>query len=69
MADEVSVTKVRFGLAIIGVVIVVALGLAAVIDAPVGRAIMFAVALTALVRAYMLYLELRREQQEPAAGS
>jgi hypothetical protein len=69
MEDEVNVTKVRVGLAIIGVVVVVALGLAVVIDAPFGRAIMFAVALTAMVRAYMIYRSLRREQQEQATGS
>ncbi len=68
MADEVNVAKVRIGLAIIGVVIVLALGLSVVIDSAVGRAIMFAVALTAMVRAYMLYRSLRQEQRETAAG-
>jgi hypothetical protein len=67
MEDEVNPTKVRIGLAIIGVVVLVALGLVAVIDSPLGRAIMLAVAVTALVRAYVLYRSLRREQQERQA--
>jgi hypothetical protein len=69
MEDEVNPAKVRIGLAIIAVVVLVALGLVVVIDSTIGRAIMFAVALTALVRAYMLYRSLRREQREAAAGS
>jgi hypothetical protein len=60
---ERSVTKVRIGLALIGVVILVALVMAVVVEAPVGKAVMFAIALTALVRAYLLYRSLRREQQ------
>ena len=69
MEDEVNPTKVRIGLAIIGVVVLVALGLVAVIDSPLGKAIMFAVAVTAFVRAYVLYRALRREQQGSARGA
>ena len=61
--QERSVTKVRIGLALIGVVILVALVMAVVVEAPVGKAVMFAIALTALVRAYLLYRSLRQEQQ------
>jgi len=61
--QEISVAKVRIGLALIGVVILVALVMVAVVEAPAGKALMFAIALTAVVRAYMLYRSLRREQQ------
>ena len=54
--------KVRIGLALIGVVILVALVMVAVVEAPAGKALMFAIAMTALVRAYLLYRDLRREQ-------
>jgi hypothetical protein len=37
--------------------------MAVVVEAPVGKAVMFAIALTALVRAYLLYRSLRQEQQ------
>jgi hypothetical protein len=60
---ERSVAKVRLGLALIGVVILVALVMAVVVEAPVGKALMFAIAVTAVVRAYLLYRSLRREQQ------
>ena len=66
MSDETppqrSVAKVRIGLALIGVVILVALVMIAVIEAPAGKAVMLAIALTAFVRAYLLYRDLRREQ-------
>jgi hypothetical protein len=61
-----NVAKVRIGLALIGIVIAVALVMTVVIEAPVGKAVMFAIALTAFVRAYLLYRSLRNEQQ--AAG-
>jgi hypothetical protein len=60
---ERSVAKVRIGLALIGVVILVALVMAVVVEAPAGKAIMFAIAVTAVVRAYLLYRYLRSEQQ------
>ena len=60
--QERSVVKVRIGLALIGVVILVALAMVAVVEAPAGKALMFAIALTAMVRAYLLYRDLRREQ-------
>jgi Flp pilus assembly protein TadB len=63
MAEETSVTKVRVGLALITVVVVVALVMIAVIDSPAGKAVMFAIAVTAVVRAYLLFRSLRREQQ------
>lgn len=56
--------KVRMGLALICGVVVVALGAMAVIDDPFGRALMFAVAATAFVRAYLLFRWLRRSEHE-----
>ena len=62
MADDARVTdprKVRQGLAIITVVVVVAMVLTFVIEAPIGKAVMLAVALTGIVRAYLLSRALR----------
>ena len=57
-----SPAKVRAGLAIVGAVLAVALVLIAVIDSPAGKALMVAIAATAVVRAFLLYRSLRREQ-------
>lgn len=69
MADqtpmETNPTKVRIGLALLAVVVIVAIGMIAVIDSPAGKAIMFAIAATVFVRAFMLYRSLRRDQQPP----
>jgi hypothetical protein len=59
--------KVRLGLAIICVVVVIALGGVVVIDAPAGKALMFAVAATAFVRAFLIFRWLRTERS--AQGS
>lgn len=61
-SQERSVAKVRAGLAVLGLVVVVALGMMATIGSPAGKAVMFAIAATVLVRAYLLYRSLRREQ-------
>jgi len=70
MADEtpteLNPTKVRIGLAVLAVVLIVALGMIAVIDSPAGKALMFAIAATVLVRAFLLFRSLRREQQPSA---
>lgn len=58
---QVDRHKVRLGLAIIGLVLVVALVMVVVVEAPAGKALMFAIALTALVRAYLLARSLRTE--------
>jgi len=55
--------KVRIGLALICAVVVIALAAMAAIDDPFGRALMFAVAATAFVRAYLLFRWLRRSEQ------
>ena len=68
MADEtpteISPTRVRIGLAVLVIVLAVALVMVAVVDAPAGKALMFAIAATVLVRAFLLYRSLRREQQQ-----
>jgi hypothetical protein len=58
---QVDRRKVRLGLAIIGLVLVVSLVMVAVVEAPAGKALMFAIALTALVRAYLLARSLRTQ--------
>jgi len=52
--------KVRVGLAMISVVVIVALVLFALVDDPIGRAVMFAIAVLGMVRAYLLSRSLRR---------
>lgn len=54
--------KIRIGLALIAVVVVVAVIMVFAVEAPAGKAVMFAIALTALVRAYLLTKSLRAEQ-------
>ena len=53
--------KVRMGLAIISVVVVLAVVLLFVVEGPVGKALMFAVAATAIVRVALLVRWLRSE--------
>lgn len=58
---QVDRRKVRMGLALIGLVLVVAVVMVAVVESPAGKAVMFAIALTALVRAYLLARSLRTQ--------
>lgn len=58
-SPQVDRRRVRLGLAIIGLVLVVALVMVAVVESPAGKAVMFAIALTALVRAFLLARSLR----------
>lgn len=62
--QQPDATKVRVGLALVCVVVVVAVVLASVIDSTAGKAIMFAIAFTAVVRAYLLMRSLKRERAE-----
>jgi Na+/H+ antiporter NhaD/arsenite permease-like protein len=48
----------------IGVVVVVAVVMVFTVSSPLGRAVMFAILLTALVRATVLFRSLRREARE-----
>ena len=59
---EIDRRKIRIGLALISVVVIVALVMVFVIEAPAGKAVMFAIALTAFVRAYLLSRSLRQER-------
>jgi hypothetical protein len=59
-AEEVDRRRVRVGLVIVGVMVVVAVVLLAIIDEPVGRAVMTAVLFAALVRAAFLVRTIRR---------
>jgi hypothetical protein len=52
--------KVRVGLAIITVVVAIAIVLFVILDDPVGRAVMFAIAVLGLVRAFLLSRSVRR---------
>lgn len=63
MSDEpkMSPGKVRIGLAMISVVVVVAIAMFFVVEAPAGKAVMFAIALTAFVRLTMLARAVRRD--------
>jgi hypothetical protein len=62
---ETNPAKVRIGLGLLALVIIVAVGMIAVIDSAVGKAIMFAIAATVFVRAFLLYRSLRRDQRPP----
>jgi hypothetical protein len=53
--------KVRAGLAVISIVVIVAAVLFVVVDDPIGRSIMFAVAILGIVRAYLLSRSLRQD--------
>lgn len=52
--------KVRIGLAIITVIVLGALAAVALLDDPLGRAVMLAVAAVGIVRAFLLSRSLRR---------
>jgi hypothetical protein len=56
---EVNRRKVRVGLAMVSVVVVAAVVLFVIIDDPIGRAVMFAVALSGFIRAYLMTRSLR----------
>lgn len=57
---QVDPRKVRMGLILVAVVVLVALSLAVVLDDVVGRSVMFAVAALGIVRAFLLTRSLRR---------
>ena len=61
---QLNPRKVRAGLTIICLVVVAAVGLFVVVDAPAGKALMFAVAATAFVRAFLLVRWLRQTETE-----
>jgi hypothetical protein len=61
-SDHLDPRRVRLGLAIVVGVVVIALVMAVVVDAPAGRALMIVIAATAIVRAFMLVRWIRRTQ-------
>ena len=54
--------KVRIGLALIVATVVIALALLAVVDSTLVRAVMAGIALLGIVRAFLLYRSIRRDQ-------
>ncbi|MGH9275988.1 MAG: hypothetical protein ACRDZU_15185 [Acidimicrobiales bacterium] len=56
--------KVRLGLAIICGVVLIAVGAFFAISAALGKALMFAIAATAFVRAYLLVRWLKRSEDQ-----
>lgn len=58
-ADDIDRRRVRIGLAIVGVLVLVAFVLLLTIDEPLGQAIMGAVMFAALVRAALLVRSIR----------
>ena len=59
-SDEINPRKVRGGLVMISIVVLIAIGLFLVIDDALGKAIMFAVAALGIVRMSLLFRSLRR---------
>jgi hypothetical protein len=59
--DDIDPRRVRFGLVVVTVVFLVSLALAALIDDRLGRAIMAAIALSAVLRAVLLVRSIRRD--------
>ncbi len=56
--------KVRIGLAMVVLTVVVAVALITVVDSNVVRAVMAGVALLGIVRAFLLFRSIRREQAQ-----
>ncbi|MGI8663839.1 MAG: hypothetical protein ACR2LQ_11625 [Acidimicrobiales bacterium] len=56
---ELDRRKIRLGLAMVSVVVVIAVAMFFIVEAPAGKALMFAIALTAFVRAYLLSRRVR----------
>lgn len=67
MADdtppEIDPRKIRMGLGLITVVVVVSIVLLFAVGSPLGKAVMFAIAVTAFYRAFRLTRSLHAERQ------
>jgi hypothetical protein len=61
-SNDVDPRRVRIGLAIVTLIFLVALVLIAVVDDPLGRAMMVVVVLISLVRAALLVRSIRRDR-------
>ena len=63
MSDQqMDPRKVRIGLAMVVVAVVVAVALIAVVDSNLVRAVMAGIAVLGIVRAFLLYRSIRRER-------
>jgi hypothetical protein len=60
--QEMDPRKVRIGLAIVVATVVIALALITVVDSTLARAVMAGIAVLGIVRAFLLYRSIRREQ-------
>jgi len=60
--QQIDPTKVRIGLAIVSIVVLVGLGIMITADAALAKAIGFAVAAVGVVRVYRLVSALKRER-------
>lgn len=65
---QINIIRVRIGLAIISIVVVVAVAMMFVLGSTPGKAVMFAIALTAFARAFLLVRSLRRERRAGPGG-
>jgi hypothetical protein len=62
LPPQIDRRKIRMGLALISLVVVAAVVAMVLVEAPAGKAVMFAIAVTAFVRAYLLTRSLRAER-------
>jgi hypothetical protein len=63
--QQLDPRKVRIGLAIIVVTVVIAVVLLAVVDSTLVRAVMAGIAVLGIVRAFLLYRSIRAEHAGP----
>jgi hypothetical protein len=62
--QQMDPRKVRIGLAMVVLTVVVAVALITVVDSNVVRAVMAGVALLGIVRAFLLFRSIRRDQAQ-----
>jgi hypothetical protein len=60
--QQLDPRKVRIGLAMVVVTVAIAIALLAVVDSTLVRAVMAGIAVLGIVRAFLLYRSIRREQ-------
>ncbi len=60
-SDDVDPRRVRIGLVLVSIVFLVSLVLALTVDDPLGRAVMAAIALSAVLRAMLIVRSLRKD--------
>lgn len=62
--EQMDPRKVRIGLAMVVVTVIVAIALLAVVDSNLARAVMAGIAVLGIVRAFLLYRSIRRERAQ-----